>query len=467
MRRFAALIAVAFVAAALLPYRDSRMPRYAKVADAAPANAAPARVSTGTITLPTARIDRFSYTPVPFAMDDVGRGYPYLRADRDRITARTLEYDNVTWRTVVLENEYLRVTLLPDLGGRLYDAVFKPTGKSVFHRLDRIQPYELWGGGKEWMYATAGLRFEFPRWGHDPDTEEPWDFATREWPTGAATATFSHRDVSTGITLANHVSLDPGRAWIRLDLELANPNDHPEPAAVWVITGFLSTRGVEFIMPTDLAIEHGGEDTDRWPVSDGRDWSYFRNWNNQRAFFALDWKSEFSGIYDHEGDFGVVRWANPKDAPGLKLWGDPQSMGRFYVSLYGGITQTMEERLTMAPGAVKRWQELWYPLAGTRGLTEANREIALSLHADDGKLVLGIQSTCARTGTRTLVTRGGKTLFEKRQDLTPAITIVDEFAFIGDAKDVTVQVTDSDGRVLIEKTFAVDAICPAFVKRNP
>ncbi len=182
MRRFAVLIAAALVAAVLLPYRGgSRLPDYAAVHDPAPANAAPARVSTGTITLPTARIDRFSYTPVPFALDDVGRGYPFLRADRDRLNGRAVEYDNITWRSVVLENEYLRVTLLPDLGGRLYDAVFKPTGKSVFHRLDRVQPYELWGGPKEWMFATAGLRFEFPTWGHDANTEEPWDVETREW----------------------------------------------------------------------------------------------------------------------------------------------------------------------------------------------------------------------------------------------------------------------------------------------
>ena len=121
----------------------------------------------------------------------------------------------------------------------------------------------------------------------------------------------------------------------------------------------------------------------------------------------------------------------------------------------------------MAPGAVKRWQELWYPLAGTRGLTEANRELALSLHVDEGKLVLGIQTTRARPGTRTVVTRGGKTLFDKREDLSPKVTVVDTFDFTGDAKDVKVTVAASDGRVLIEKTFAADAIRPSFVKRGP
>ncbi len=155
--------------------------------------------------------------------------------------------------------------------------------------------------------------------------------------------------------------------------------------------------------------------------------------------------------------------------PLVEIHGDflEESRSTRIVSMACGITQTMEERITMAPGAVKRWQELWYPLAGTRGLTEANREIALSLHTDDGKLVLGIQSTRARPGAHTVVTRGGATLFEKREDLSPAITVVDIFEFSGDAKDVDVQVTDSDGGVLIEKTFAVDAIRPAFVKRGP
>ncbi len=464
------IIAAACLAAAALCVSCGRVsapaPGWTQVSDPAPSGAGRAHVVEGTITLPTTRVDRVSYTPPPFALDDVDRGYPFPRADRNVLESNRIPVENVTWRTVVLENEYLRVTLLPDLGGRLFEATLKPSGRQVFHRVPSLNPYELWYCGKEWMYATAGLRFEFPAWGHDPNTEMPWAFEMGEWPSGAASAVFTRTDERTGVRLTNRVSLDPGRSWIRLDFELVNTADHPEPAAVWVITGFLATRGIEFIMPTDFAIEHGGEETDHWPVVRGRDWSYFRNWERERSFFALDWRSEFSGLYDYDGGFGVVRWADPREMPGIKLWGDPGSMGQYYVSIYGGTSETMEGYLTLAPGSEKRWQELWYPIAATEGLTQANREVALSIHSDGEKLMLGRTATGMNRGARTVVTRGGKVLFDKREDLSPNAGLVDRFDASGDPAETRVTVTASDGRVLIDKTFPPAAIRPAFEKKS-
>lgn len=441
--------------------RKTRLPDYAAPAEASPEGAAPARVREGSLTIGAPGLDRASYTPPPFALDRVGRGYPYRRVDR-RLLRRDAEgMEDRTLRTVVLENEYLKVTLLPELGGRVFEAVFKPTGKQVFYRADRLRTFSLYGLGKGWMFATGGLRFEFPTWGHDPNTEEPWEAELRTWPGGSATASFARTDLRTHLKARVHVSLDPGRSWIRINGEIENPNDHPEEGSFWVITGLAGRPGVEFVMPTELVLEHGGEQTDRWPVSDGADWTYFRDWPHMRSFFALDWNSPFSGLYDHDVDAGVVRCADPAGTPGLKLWGAPR-MDDYYVSLYGGLTQTMEEKLKLAPGELRRWEEVWYPLVGTKGLTVASREVAVSLHTDDGRLVMGMQPTRVHRRARVCVSRGGAALFDRTLDLTPAGALVEAVDLGGADATLTVRITSAEGRVLLDCALPVKDIRPVF-----
>jgi len=452
---------------------EQRYPPHAFPTEASPPDAEAARVTEGTITLSALKVDELSVTRSPFPMDRVDRGYPYPDLERRRRWSPNDCADR-TLKTVVLENEYLKVTTLPELGGRVFEAVFKPTGEQVFQRVDRLDPFELYECGTSWMFATGGLRFEFPSWGHDRNTEEPWEYTLHTWPNGTASVSYVRTDERTGLRLRNHVSLDPGRTWIRLNLELSNPTDRPCEGMVWVISGMTGTKGVEFVMPTDYAVEHGGERTFRWPRTGEVDWSYFRDWPDMQAFFALDWRSDFSGLYDHSKQQGFVRRARAVDMPGLKLWGAPRMGERYYVSLYGGTCQTMEEKLALAPGEVKTWEELWYPLANTGGLTEASRELAVSLHTADpegprgpigtrgGKLRVAVMPTRVHPGATVRIARGARTLLEKKVDLTPKAALVETVDLAGEGQTLTVRVTGVEGRMLIDRTVEVDAIRPAF-----
>ena len=139
MKRFLAITMTAALAVGMLGVASCsrRPPAWSQPGDPAPAAAGPARVSTGTITLPTADLDNVSFTPAPFAMDSDDRGYPTRRVDRERLARSRLRMVDRAWKTVVLENEYLRVTMLPELGGQVFEAIFKPTGAQVFYRTDK------------------------------------------------------------------------------------------------------------------------------------------------------------------------------------------------------------------------------------------------------------------------------------------------------------------------------------------
>ena len=137
-------------------------------------------------------------------------------------------------------------------------------------------------------------------------------------------------------------------------------------------------------------------------------------------------------------------------------------MNRYYVSLYGGLTQTMEEKVNFAPGQVRHWEELWYPLAGTRGLTHASREVAVSLHTDGDKLVVGMMSTRTGDAATVHIARGKTVLLDKRVDLAPKRGRMETVDVAGAGETLTVRITSADHRVLLEESVGMNEIRPVF-----
>ena len=135
---------------------EQRYPPHAFPTEASPPEAPRARVYEGTLTLPTLKVEALSFTTSPFPMDRVGRGYPYPNLDRRR-RRPDKDFEDRTWKTVVLENEYLKVTTLPDLGGRVFEAIFKPTGEQMFHRVNRLAPFDIWECATSWMLSLIHI----------------------------------------------------------------------------------------------------------------------------------------------------------------------------------------------------------------------------------------------------------------------------------------------------------------------
>ena len=125
----------------------------------------------------------------------------------------------------------------------------------------------------------------------------------------------------------------------------------------------------------------------------------------------------------------------------------------------------MEEQVTLAPGTSRHWQEIWYPLAGTGGLSVASRELAVSLHTDRDRLVVGVLPTRVHTGASVRVVRGHTVLLDRRADLSTAKALIETVELGGDADTITVNVTAADGRTLLERTLNVRDIRPVFKRK--
>jgi hypothetical protein len=157
----------------------------------------------------------------------------------------------------------------------------------------------------------------------------------------------------------------------------------------------------------DLPDEHS---VISWPVYNGRNLSWYDNWNGWIGFFAPDVTDGFTGIYDHKWDQGIVRTFDPALVPGHKFFG-PDTLGSGlwtdddsdYVELWGsGVTADFWTYTSLAASEAISWTEKWYPVAGIGGFHKANEHAALRLTDTGHGAEIGVAVTAVTTGTITL-----------------------------------------------------------------
>src|SRR5437899_6545933 len=174
------------------------------------------RVWQASIELPTYAEDAPNPNP-PFDLFTFGRfNYPY--PIRDALTNRR---DRVSWRSVNMENEYLRLTVLPDLGGHLYRCLDKRTGREMFYANTAIKKALI---GYRGAWAAFGIEFNFPV-SHNWVSMSPVDFATAQHPDGSGSIWIGNKDQVYGSQWRVELVLRPDRALLEQHVELYNPTD--------------------------------------------------------------------------------------------------------------------------------------------------------------------------------------------------------------------------------------------------
>lgn len=311
----------------------------------------------------------------------------------------------VEYEVVVLENGYLRLTFLPELGGRLYSAVFKPTGQEIFYHNPVVKP-SRYGGLQppeaNWWLATGGMEWAYPTQEHGYRWGAPWSYRVEQVDERAAIVL---SDIAPGRVGAEvEVILPANSAAFTVRPRLVNGTAQTVPVQFWLnaaLTLDAPTMSpyTRFIVPTDRVVVHsrGAEgwavpdagETSPWPQVDLLDLSDYSQWTNYLGFFVPNLKAPFVAAYNPETDLGVVRLIEPGAVPGNKLFAfGPTFPDRSYTDddsqyfeLWGGVNTGFwaDSDLALPAGAAVQWQESWWPLAGLGGVTWANQNVAIHL----------------------------------------------------------------------------------------
>ena len=331
-----------------------------------------------------------------------------------------------TFKTYVLENRYLKVTLVPEFGGRIISIIYKPTGHEQLYRTEVGVPYGMKGGTfyYDWMMVYGGIFPTFPDPEHGKTWLKPWDFKVVKQSAGEVTVSMSLKDDFDYTAAPTQVQegLDGHRGDLLCHAESRSRRARYARGAEKSATTRRSTTSTGPARrsrrdrtrttpkrPAAPKSSRRSRPTARrtgrpiWPTAT-RAWvsgksrfeklRYFRNWPTMGiAYAAPDMQGgNFWGVINHDNEEGIIRIADNTVTPGLKMWtwGFPSftnetdarkdpNPAQPYVELWAGVSdQFFHSAKFPALGEVSI-PETYSPTVGMSNVTNANENILINL----------------------------------------------------------------------------------------
>jgi tetratricopeptide (TPR) repeat protein len=336
----------------------------------------------GTITIPTYQLGPPDPSP-PFALVNEHPVYPYPMLD-DLSDKRAPQ----NYRAIYLENQYLKVTVLPQLGGHVYSIFDKVHHREMLYRNNVIK-YGLVGPRGAWI--AGGMEFSFP-FAHTTDTVSNVESTFHQNADGSASAIVGAVDWVSKMYWQITLTLRPDTARLEQGVTLFNATPLSNLYLFWTNTAVPASNDLQYIYPMRETISDDPfAIVQSWPVWNGVDQSWYKNDPSAMAIFARDVHRNFFGVYYHASNYGVMHVSNFRQDPGKKVWswGTARS-GRIwdtilsdhdgpYNEIQSGRFATQGYREFMEPQRVEQWTEYWYPVSDLDGgFVEATSQIALN-----------------------------------------------------------------------------------------
>jgi tetratricopeptide (TPR) repeat protein len=397
--------------------------------------------------------------PYPALLDEQRRKwrpvYPYPFLD-----SLGNEKTNKSWKAVHLENEYLKVTVLPELGGHVYQ-IFDKTIKRDIIYTNPVMKYAMVALRGAWV--SGGIEWNFPD-GHTLTTVAPIDYVLRTEADGSASVAVGDTERVQGMQWQVVLRLRPGRRVLETEVTLNNRRNVPGRYWYWSTAGAPAAPDMRFNYPMREAYPHAFWPVFKFPKEKGVDLGRFSDVPNFLSLFARDSKRDYFGIYYEQSDWGVVHVADHRELPGKKTWtwgtdenGDVwvdklTDGGGQYVEFQGGRFETQMEHQFIAPHRVEHFFEYWFGVNQMGGAwNEATRDAALRITRQGNQALISVSANERFREVSLTLEAGTNQVHESRIDLDPAklFTRTIELPGVAAGAPLTVTLRSKDGRALI------------------
>ena len=415
------------------------------------------RVWQGSLTLPTYEEGKPDPNPPFDSYSTTQFSYPYTL--RKNLTGQKQEH---AWRAVFLENEYLKCTVLPDIGGHLYTCIDKVSGQPMFYANPSIKKAQI---GYRGAWAAFGIEFNFPV-SHNWVSMSPVDFAHATHPDGSASVSVGNIDRVYGMQWGVEMILRPGSTLLEERVTLYNRSDVRHRYYWWNNAGIQVWDDSRIEYPMQFAASHGFTEVRRWPIApDGSDSSVIKDQQSGPvSFFVHGSREPFMGIWNPKTQTGIVHYAEYSELPAKKIWSwgaDAEGLGwrkalsdndSAYVEVQAGLFRNQETYAFLDPGQTIRFSEYWMPVRGTGGISRANRVGVVSFHANGSDVSAALNVNEQIPGAQLRLLLDGQVLSNETVDLSPekmwshSVTVKDS------AAKVTFELRDNKGNILLSHT---------------
>ena len=338
-----------------------------------------------------------------------GKVYPFPIIDKIQDTKQDKEY-HVVW----LENDYLKVMIMPELGGRIQRAIDKTNGYDFIYYNQVIKP-ALVGLAGPWI--SGGIEFNWPQH-HRPSTFTPVDYFLEENEDGSATLWLNEIDRMYGTKALMGITLRAEHAYIEIKGQLYNPTDLPQTFLWWANPAVAVHDDTKSIFPLDVraVMDHGKRDVSEFPIakgmyykvdySPGTDISRYKNIPVPTSYMAYHSDYDFIGNYDFKQQAGMLHVANHHVSPGKKQW--TWGHGEFgqawdrhltdedgpYIELMTGMfTDNQPDFSWLEPGEEKTFTQYFMPYKGVGEVSNATKDLVMGVSFKEDAIIRLYAST--------------------------------------------------------------------------
>jgi tetratricopeptide (TPR) repeat protein len=396
-------------------------------------------------------------------------GKVYPNPFTDRLSDRKIDRG---YRAVFIENEYIRLMILPEIGGRIHVGQDKTNGYDFFYRQNVIKP-ALVGLLGPWI--SGGVEFNWPQH-HRPSTYMPVEHLIEEHADGSRTVWLSEHEPMNRMKGMVGVCLHPGKAIVEAKVRLYNRTPFVQTFLWWANVGIRVHDRYQAFFPPDVTFvaDHAKRAMSRFPVARnfyygvdytaGVDIAWYKNIPVPTSYMVTKSDFDFFGGYDHAKRAGIVHVANHHIAPGKKLWtwGNAEfgyawdreltdSDGPYIELMAGVYTDNQPDFSWLQPYETRTFSQFWYPIQEIGPVKNANRLVAVNLEPDGGGYRIGVCATEALEDVTVSLSLRGNRIFERHARVEPGKPFIGT-ATLADAHretDLLLCVLDGRGRELI------------------
>lgn len=376
--------------------------------------------------------------PNPIALTN--NVYPYFRYD-----GFTNKPVNKEWKVVELQNDFISVMILPEIGGKIWSATVKKTGKPFIYYNQVVKFRDI---GMRGPWTSGGLEANYGIIGHTPNCSTPVDYITKKNDDGSVSCIIGVLDLLTRSNWRIEINLPKNKAYFTTQSSWYNSSSFTQPYYHWMNLGMPAKDNLEFIFPGTHYIGHNGEYFD-WPVNktNGKKINFYEenDFGGPKSYHVTGKLTNFFGAYYHQTDEGMVRYGTYDDKAGKKIWiwglsrqgmiwekmltdTDGQYVeiqsGRLFNQNAPQSSFTPFKHIGFEPYASDNWKEYWYPVQNTKGIAEASPYGALNMKYENGWIKLYFSAVQAIDDSL-VVTHKGRIIYSKIMRLSPLQTFSD------------------------------------------
>jgi len=397
-------------------------------------------------------ITTYAYSD-PDPIPRTGKIYPY-----ERFQTFDNEGTPKTWKMVVLENEFLRVKIFPQIGGKIWSIYDKTAKNELFYDNKVIKFRDIAMRGP---WTSGGIEFNYGIIGHAPSCSHPVDYKTEKKSDGSVSCYIGVTELLTRTRWMVEINLPKNAVWLRTRSFWHNYSGTFQPYYTWANSGVTASDDLKLIYPGPYSIGHEGE-VESYPIdSENHNMS---NYNEQafgidKSLHVCGSQKGYFGVYWQKNDCGMLHFALRDEKLGRKffswaqseqgsIWKDlltdtnPQYVelqsGRLFNQNSGGSVQTPFKQFFFTPFGTDEWNDYWLPFSHIGNVDNMTLRAVTHIEKQNGKTKVGIYPLQALQGKLLIKDKQGKELASENVNLAPAKAFNKEFSLTADVASISI-----------------------------